>query len=147
MNPALNSRFLILDSRHAGQATLSLVFLIGGIIILVGVSLSFLVISFISSGYGYQASNRALGAATGGVEDALLRLVRDTDLTALTPYEVPLDSYTANVTVTQDSPVAGLVTILSYATVAGYQRRIQAVVAVDSDTGQVSLISWDQLTL
>ena len=47
-----------------GQATLSLVFLVGGIVILIGVTLSVLVISLINSGYGFQAANRALARAS-----------------------------------------------------------------------------------
>ena len=45
------------------QTALSLVFLIGGIIVLVGVTLSYLVISFTNASFGFQAANRALTTA------------------------------------------------------------------------------------
>jgi uncharacterized protein (UPF0333 family) len=133
--------------RNRGQATLALVFLIGGIIVVVGVSLAFIVTSFIISGYGFQSSNRALAVAAAGVDDAIIKLIRNKNFSAVSPYDVPVGDYTAKVSVIQNLPASGQVTIISTAAVAVYKRKIQAVVAVDPGTGQVQLLSWDQLTL
>lgn len=130
-----------------GQATLALVFLIGGIVVVIGVSLAFIVLSFINSGYGFQSSNRALAVAAAGVEDAIIKLVRNKDFSAASPYDVPVGTYTASVSVAQNTPVSGRVTIVSTAAVGAYKRKVQAVVAVNSATGQVQLVSWDQLAL
>lgn len=113
----------------------------------IGVSLTFVVLSFITSGYGFQSSNRALAVAAAGVDDAIIKLVRNKDFSAASPYDVPVGTYTASVTVAQNTPVSGQATIVSTAAVAAYKRKIQAVVAVNPTTGQVHLISWDQLTL
>lgn len=113
----------------------------------IGVSLAFIVLSFINSGYGFQSSNRALAVAAAGVEDAIIKLVRNKDFFSASPYDVPVGTYTASVSVAQNTPVSGRVTIVSTAAVAAYKRKIQAVVAVDSATGQVQLVSWDQLAL
>lgn len=143
----LDSRFWLLDSARSGQATLSLVFLVGGLIVLVGVSLAFILISFISSGYGFRVSNQALSVAMAGAEDAVMQLVRNKGFSSLGGYSVPVGSWSANVTVTPDSPVSGQDTINSAATISGYQRKIQVVVAVVSSTGQVDVVSWNQLAL
>ncbi|MEK7212679.1 MAG: hypothetical protein AAB686_03300 [Patescibacteria group bacterium] len=145
MQPLLTTNYS--PPARSAQATLSLVFLIGGIIVLVGVSLSFLVITFITSGYGYQSSNRALAVASGGVDDALMRLARSKDFYSLSPYNVQIGGYSASITVTSNSPIAGQTTIVSTANVAVYQRKIQAIVAVDAQTGQVHLLSWNQLAI
>lgn len=126
---------------------MALVFLIGGIIVVIAVSLAFIVISFITSGYGFQSSNRALGVAAAGVDDAVIKLVRNKDFSAVSAYNVPVGNYNASVTVVQNTPISGHATIVSIAAVAAYQRKIQAVVAIAPVTGQVHLISWDQLAL
>lgn len=134
-------------SWSTGQATLALVFLIGGIIVVIGVSLIYIVMSFITSGYGFQSSNRALAVAAAGVDDAIIKLIRNKDFSAALPYDVPVGTYTARVSVAQNAPASGQATIVSTAAVAAYKRKIQAVVAVDPKTGQVKLVSWDQLAL
>ncbi len=142
-----HSTFYILHSGRTGQATLSLVFLVGGLIVLVGVSLAFIVISFISSGYGFRVSNQALSVAVAGAEDAVMRLVRNKDFSSMGGYSIPVSGWTANVTVTPNSPVSGQDTITSAAVISGYQRKIQVVVSVVSSTGRVDVVSWDQLAL
>ncbi len=130
-----------------GQAALSLVFLIGGIVLAIGISLAFVVLSFINSSYGFQAANRALAAATTGAEDALLKLVRDKDFSAASPYTISVGGQTASVTVTQNSPATGQAKILAWATVSRYQRKIQVIAAVASSTGLVNVVSWEQVNL
>ena len=127
-----------------GQATISLVFLIGGLVIMVAVSLAFLILSFINSGYGFRAANQALSAANGGVSDALMILARNKDYSG--SYSLPVGSYAANVTVSSN-PAIGQTTITSLASASRYQRKVQAIVAVNSSTGQTDLLSWTQIML
>jgi hypothetical protein len=128
-----------------GQATLSLVFLVGGIILVMSVTLAVLVISFLNSGYGFQAANRSLAAAQAGIQDAQLKLVRDSSYAGT--YSFTNGSSTTNVTVTQDSPSPGQATVVADATFSGYKRKIQAVFFVNATSTEVDLISWTQLTL
>ena len=133
--------------RARGQATLALVFLVGGIVISAAITMAILAISFINSGFGYQSSNRALAAAYAGAEDAYLQLLRNKDFSA-GGYEVPVGSSTAEVTVVQNSPAAGQVKIISSAAAQNYRRRIQAIVSMATSTGgRMTIISVDQLTL
>lgn len=123
-----------------GQAALSLVFLVGGITVVLGATLALLAYSFLSSGYGFEASQRAYSAARSGAADGILQLVRNKSY-ASAGYTVPTGTTSATVTVTQNSPTTGQVTITSAATVALRLRTVRAVAAVDTTTGQVTILS------
>jgi uncharacterized protein (UPF0333 family) len=131
-----------------GQAFLALTFFIGGILVVAGVLIAFITLSYVDTGYGVAASAKAEEAATGGAEDALLQLDRNAAFsTAVSgPYTVSsATSTTATVTVTQNSPSAGLATILSAATVSGHAKKISVVVSENVPTGQISVISWTDI--
>src|SRR3990167_1538137 len=100
---------------NGGQAVLSFVFLIGVIIISIGATLAFLAASFLSSGYGFQAANRALALASAGVEDGLMQLARNKDFLPEAPYSVPVGNDSASVTINQNTPASGQATIVSSA--------------------------------
>jgi hypothetical protein len=130
-----------------GQAFLALVFLIGAIVALVGITLALFASSFVDSGYGYQASAQAQAVATAGVEDALLQLDRNVNFPCGTVdasgYTIPVGSSTATVTVTQNCPTTnGSATILSTATVSNHTSKLSVVVSVNASTSQVSVMSW-----
>ena len=129
-----------------GQAALSFVFLVGSIVILIGVTLGFLASSFVSSSAGFTAAQKALSVAKAGANDGYFQLLRNKDFSSAS-YSVPgggatLEGTTASVVVTQNSPSTGLVTITSAATISFHTKKVQMVVAVASSTGQVSLVSW-----
>ena len=128
--------------RTKGQAALSLVLLTGGIILVVGVTVAFLAYTFISSGFGFQASERAELDAGAGGRDALLRLTRDKDFGSA-GYTLPItDGHSATVSVVQNSPVTNQITILSQATVSGYSRKVRIIVSVDATTAVMSVLSF-----
>jgi len=129
---------------RSGQAILALTFLIGGIIVLTGVTLAFLVSSVLNATYGYRSAEIAQAAAVAGVEDALMQLDRSGSGFSSGGYPVIVGNYSATVTVVQSSPVAGQVTITSTASVANRRRTIRAIVSENSTTGQIILISWQQ---
>ena len=132
-----------------GQAALSLVFLTGGIIVLIGLSLAFLAISFINSSFGFRSANKALAVASAGVNDVLLQLVRNKAFPSQSycvpspPPTPPCDKGSANVTVSQNIPSSGLVTIESQATSFASRRKIKVIVSISSTTTQVNLVSWE----
>ena len=127
------------NCRKNGQAVLPLVFLMGGLIALMALTLVFLAQSFLVSSYGFQISERAKAVAASGVYDALLRLARNKDLSG--PYSLPLGDYSAGVTVTQ-LPLLGRVTITSASTISGRERNVTVIASRSSNTGQITLISW-----
>jgi len=129
----------------AGQAFLSTILLIGGVMIVIAATVAVLAATFVDSGYGLQASEKAEAVATAGVNDAFLRLVRNTAFTS-TGYPVTVPNGIATVSVTQGSGSAsGLDTVFSAATVSGRTRKINAVFGISSSTGQVVSISWQDV--
>jgi len=130
---------------RSGQAVLSLIFVIGTVIVLAGATLAFVVVSFLNASLGYQAANRALAVAAGGVQDGLLQLARNKDFSAT--YTATLGTYAAQVNVAQNVPVSGRVTITSDAIVLGHERKVQAIIAVDQTTSNVSQVSWGEVAL
>lgn len=135
----LKRKRIIIEGRN-GQTFLVMTILIGGIVVAAGILLSFLVFSYIDSGYGLQASYAAEAAATAGVEDALLQLTRNGSFSSA-GYSVSAGTNTAMVTVTQNIS-SSTVTVLSSATVSLRTRKIKAIVAEDPTTNHVTLISW-----
>jgi uncharacterized protein (UPF0333 family) len=127
-----------------GQAALSFVFLIGIVTLSIGVTVALLAASFLNSGYGFQAANKAMALATAGAED---ELARNKDFSSISPYSVPIDTYSASVTVNQDSPAAGQARIISAATSFFQQKRIQVIVSINDTTGEISITSWQPLVL
>jgi len=129
-----------------GQAALSLVFLIGGIALLVSVTLSLVAINFLNSTFAFQSANKAMAEAMGGANDALLRLDRNPTFASI-GYDVCVTDFVtdcANVVVTQSS---GQATIVSTATVFASQRKIQVVASIDPATGAISTASFTILTI
>ncbi|TSC82674.1 MAG: hypothetical protein G01um101420_197 [Parcubacteria group bacterium Gr01-1014_20] len=141
-----------------GQAALSLVFLVGGTVVLIGTTLTFLVISFINTTFGYQAANRALGVAFAGANDGLWKLSKNRDFggsyynQSLCDYSLPIGSDQAHVIITRKDGSCGSprptnpneAWIYSEASYLGRVRRINMVVSIDPISGRVVVTSMVQ---
>lgn len=129
-----------------GQAFLSTVLLMGGIMIVIAVATAVLAATFVDSGYGLQASDQAESLATAGVNDAFLQLARNNSISG----SLNTSGYSSiigqnNLSVSVSSSTLGRITVLSSATVSGRTRKISAVFSISSSTGQVVLISWQDV--
>jgi hypothetical protein len=109
--------------------------------IAVATTLALVSISFLNSRLGVQRAQRAQTVANAGAQDALIQLSRNKDF-ATSSYVFVLDTNTATVSVTQNTPVSGQATIVSSARVSNYVRKTQVVVAVDQTSGQIVMLSW-----
>lgn len=127
-----------------GQAFLSTVLIIGGVMLVIATAVAIIAATFIDSGYGLQASDRAESVATAGVNDAFLRLVRASSFSS-GGYTVTVPEGSATVSVTQNSPSVSEATVLSAATVSGRTRKISAVFSVSTSTGQVISVLWQDV--
>lgn len=127
-----------------GQAFLALAILMGGIILSVGTTLALVTASFVSSSGSYQASVRAEAAAEAGAQDALLQLARNNAFSS-GDYSVTPGQDTATVTVTQNSPSVGFVTVLALATVFSHTRKVQVVLSMNPTTGVANVLSWGDI--
>jgi hypothetical protein len=133
-----------LKGQRKGQSFLALVFLIGGIVAVVGVTIAFFASSFVDSGFGYQASASAEAAATSGAEDALLQLDRNASF-ASAGYSIAVGSTTAKVSVTQGNPSPNFVTVSSTAIVAGRAKKISVILSENASTSQFTVVSWEEV--
>ncbi len=126
------------------QTFLALVFLIGGIILLISVTLAFLTNSFIDTGYGLKASLDAQAVAASGIQDAILQLNRNITFST-SGYSVVVGSSTATVSVTQNSPSTGFVNILSSANVSGRVKKINVILTENTTTDSLGVVSWQNI--
>ena len=135
-----------------GQAAISLVFLVGGTVLLIGVTLTFLVVSFINTTFAYRAANRALGVAIAGVNDALLQLSRNRGafLGVSCEYDLKVgDVDYTHITVANRGGLCGQVPpgsaqIVSESTVLGRTRRVEVTVFIDRSTGKIAVTQIKQ---
>lgn len=124
-----------------GQAALSTIVLIGGIITLITIALVIIISSYMTSAYGYQNAQRALAVANTGADDALLRLIRNKDFQNSLGYIVYSGSDSATVTVTQEQ---NKVIITSIANILSYSKKVRIIASIDSN-GEVNIIKREQV--
>ncbi len=150
---SLNPQSSILNSfcrKAVGQATLSTVLIMGGIMMLFATSLALIVISFVNSTLGYHASNKALSLAMAGVSDAELQLERNAAFSdsgyCVPAANTPCPASSTLVSVTQASPATGQVTVISDATVSLRRRKVSMIYAVSATSSLVTPLSFSVLT-
>ncbi len=127
-----------------GQGFLAVVLLVGGVVVAIGAFLAFLAFSSTDSSYGLQSSQGAEAAASSGAEDALLQLARNGSFSNTSGYSVQVGANTAIVTVNQNTPSTGFVTVLSTATVSQRTKKITVVLSENPQTNQVTVVSWQE---
>jgi hypothetical protein len=133
---------------RSGQATLSFVLLVAGIVIEAAIAGSFVTYFLSTSGSGERLSSRAFAAAMAGVRDIELKVVRDKDFAGSGPrsYSFSVGADTASLAVSRAAPDATsyVYTATSTGTAVSRSRRLVAIFIVDQATGLVSLSSVDE---
>lgn len=129
-----------------GQVALSTVLLIASVIAEIGVGLAFIFFLILNSGLGGRLSTEALAASQAGLQDAFVKIVRDKNFSSA-GYDLTVGSRTTRVTVTKDSPAVGKTAIVSVGAASFRQRKLQAIVVVNSNTGKVDLESVAEIAL
>lgn len=129
-----------MSTPRRGQAALSIVFLIGGIVFVAGISISLFAFSFLNAGFGFEAVQRITAANAAGISDALMRLDRS-KIFSSAGYTIPVGEDTVTVTVTQGQPATNQATITAQTSLRFRSRTTQAVVQVHPTTGQLTLLS------
>ncbi|MFA5083810.1 MAG: hypothetical protein WC475_00280 [Candidatus Paceibacterota bacterium] len=130
-----------------GQAALPAVLLICGIITEIAIAGTLIAFILSSSGWGERLSSQALTAAKAGVEDAFLRITINKDFSDADGYTFSVGGRTVQVIVNKD-PIGyptGTDQIISLGTALSRQRKLEAIIVVDSATGQVSLKSTEEI--
>lgn len=127
-----------------GQATLSFILLVSGVILEVAIAGSFVAYFFSASGYGERVSSRALAAARAGLEDAQIQVARNKEYGGGSPvsYSFAVGDDVAEVTVsrTVDSGAnTYLFSITAVGTAFTRERQLIATMVVDRTSGVARL--------
>ena len=129
-----------------GQAALPVILVIGGVIVLIGTSLSLRSYLEQKTILSDKNSKEALMAAESGINDALIRLSRDKTLD--TSYELSISNTTkANVAISKNKPSFNQTTITSLGSSNQSQRELQCIVQIDEPTGNLKLVSCQEIAL
>lgn len=136
--------------RTDGQATLSFIILISGLILEIAIAGSFVTYFMSSSGLGERLSARALAAASSGVRDAQMRIVRNKEYGAgsSVSYSFPVNQDAASVTISRIFSDPNYVYTITSVGVAGTrQRKVVATMFVNQGTGLIELKSVTEQAL
>jgi len=132
-------RGMVLRQR-SGQATLSFILLVSGVILEVAIAGSFVAYFFSASGFGERVSSRALAAARAGFADAEIQIARNKELAAIgaVAYSFAVGDDVAEVTISRstDAPNnAYLFTVTAVGTAFSRERHIVGTITVDRTSG------------
>ena len=128
--------------RNSGQATLSFIILVGGVILEMAIAGSFITYLLSASGLGERLSFRALAVAEAGIRDAEEAITRNKDLGS-TSYSFSLGSDTATVFISQNAsnPTSYVYTITSTGTASTRERKLVATLVASKTTGAIQIQS------
>lgn len=126
---------------------LPVVMALGGVAVETVLVLSFVSYTMSQAGLGEKLSSEAYAAAKSGAIDAVRRVIRDKDFYSSSGYSVTVGNRTATVVVVKDFPEVGKTRIISTGTALFRQRKFIVDLKVNSTTGQVDVVSFDESNL
>ncbi|MBI4119391.1 MAG: hypothetical protein HY456_00915 [Parcubacteria group bacterium] len=125
-----------------GVAILPIILLISAMILEVAAAGTFIVYISQQTGSTLRRQVESLAAAQAGIQDALIRIIRDKNFpTPEQPYTITVGDWTVTVTVNKDNPSSGKDKVTSSAKAFSRRKTLQAILTVDADTGQVTVDS------
>ena len=134
--------------RRRCVSTLPTMLLLGGIIIEIAIASAFLTYYFNVTNFAARLSAEALAAARAGVDDALIKVVRNRNFTAYPePYEVQVTGgRVASVIVCKDTclGLSGKTQVISGASALNKRSKIEAILTVTPE-GKVSVDSLKEI--
>lgn len=129
-----------------GIALLPAVLMIGTIMVELGIALAFVIYLSNLSSYGTRLSQEALYAAKAGVNDAVLRTVRDKNFPSdYSNYNIVIGRTSVAITVVKNIPDTYQNTITAIATVLNRQKTVEAIISINSINGEVFIVSFDEI--
>jgi hypothetical protein len=143
-----------MDNNKATAALPAMLF-IGGIIVEIGIAGAFISYYLSQSGFGIKMSAEALAAAEAGVQDALIKIIRNKDFTS-SGYDLTVGNRSANIIVCKDTKTvsslcdtenSGKHEITSIGSALVKKRKIEAIVNVNSATGEVKIESIQETAI
>jgi hypothetical protein len=120
--------------------------MIGAIMVELNIALVFVIYLSNLSSYGTRLSQEALYAAKAGVNDAVLRTVRNKDFPSdYSNYNIAIGRASVAITVNKNIPYTYQNTITAVATVLTRQKTMRAIISINSINGEVSIVSFDEI--
>lgn len=131
--------------KNNGVAILPLTLLISGLIIIISatIALTNYLLNYNSAVLKY--SSEALAAAKSGIEDAIMKIIRNNNYSG--SFTLTIGQANVNVTVLSNDPMAGKDTIISLAVVRSIQKKLKAIVNIDAMTTQVNIESIQEVAI
>lgn len=137
--------------QRRGAAILSVTLLLGGLIIEIGLLGVFLFYLVNYTNYGIRVSSEAFAGAQAGIAEGILRLARYKCFTTTDPITSDLGTATFRVTVSGLSVCDGTGTMTRTVTAWGAsvtkQRKLEAVVDIDRETGVILAVRLEEVSL
>ena len=133
---------------QAGFSTLPVVLFLGGLMMEIAIAVAFLLNLFTTTNYAARLSSEALLIAESGIEDAMMRVVRNKDCPATgcpSSYDLALSGKTAALTIRKDYPAVGKTQIDSVGASRSQRRKLTAILAVNATTGEVDIDSIQEV--
>jgi hypothetical protein len=140
-----------------GAATLPVILLVGGLIAEIGIAGAFIAYYLSQSGLGVKLSAEALAAAKAGIQDAKIRIVRNKNfIPSPNPYTLTIGNNSAQITVCKelktvstacDTAMSGKFEITSLGMAFTKRRQVQAILYIDSTTGEMKLESEKEIAI
>lgn len=126
-----------LIQERGGQATLSFILLVSGLVLEIAIAGTFVTYFFSASALGERLSARAFSVANSGVRDAQMRITRSKDFTG--SFTLQLGSDSSSVSVARAILGSNYVyTITSVGTAGTRQRKFVATITADQVSGAVT---------
>ncbi|KKP85895.1 MAG: hypothetical protein UR88_C0004G0002 [Candidatus Nomurabacteria bacterium GW2011_GWA1_35_8] len=130
---------MFIHNREKAFSVLPVVLLIGGLIVEIGISGLFISYFLGSSGFGVKISEEALSSAKSGIDDAIIKIIRNKGSVISSPYNVNIGNNSAQISIMKDLPSAGKYEIVSLGSAGLKRRKLTAVINVNNYDGEVKV--------
>ena len=130
-----------------GIAVLPTILLIGGLVVEIGIAGLFISYFLNSSGFGVKISEEALSAAKSGIDDAIIKIIRNKGSVISSPYTINIGNNSAQISVIKDLPSVGKYEITSLGSAGLKRRRLQAIINVDNNSNEVKYESLKEISI
>ncbi|MBI4993724.1 hypothetical protein HZC33_02075 [Candidatus Wolfebacteria bacterium] len=139
-----------------GVVALPMILLMGGIIVEIAIAGAFIAFYMSQSGFGVKLSDEALAAAKSGIQDAIIKIIRDKSFSVSSGYNLTIGSRSATIIVCRDSYTTSVACdtanvgkdeIISTGSATLKRRKLKAIVNVNSVTGEVKIESIEEAAI
>ncbi|MEI6479396.1 MAG: hypothetical protein WCO21_01010 [bacterium] len=120
------------NQKRSGQATLSFILLVSGLVLEIAIAGTFVTYFSSISALGERLSARAFTVASSGIRDAQMRLTRSKNFTGQFTLQLGSDSAIVNIARTSN-----IYTVTSVGVAGTRQRKFVATIVVDQVSGAV----------